>query len=339
MNKAARIRCEELAYIAKRELSMRQSKIPAFTLGMEEKKLRALVSDWNKTPEKYLSHSEQPLAYPEIKLTPPWIEFTSFLDSNDTARFHCTFQPQWRSGSKIGTIIIPHWNAAPEGYIAATKWIRRLLLPSSTLIYIPEYADGKQYAGGPQYNVLGPDIYKTIKRVQQDVLNIQYAGKWLRKQGCTEVGIWAYSIGSLRGCLASLFAPKLFDFFIWHFACDSFATAVMEGIATQKIATTLKNNISRTDLEYYWSIISPGHYAAILNHLPKATRVVQGKYDPILSPENVALLTAKILRFAPRIEVSTGEFGHSTLGKPLNAIKVLAGNIRFYYFQTGLRFI
>gem|GEM_PF-3521530 len=316
---------------------MRQFAIPQFTLGMPAQQLRETVDRWNADPSAYLSYEKRSL--PKAQINGPWLEFPSFIDSRDTARFYCAFEPKWRSGSTIGSIVIPHWNATSKKYISGTAWIRRFFIPTNTLVYVPEYHDGRLYAGGPQYHVLGPNIYNTIRRVQQDVLNIQFAAAWLRDAGCTEIGLWAYSIGSLRACLAALFAPNFFDFFIWHFACDNFAEAVMDGIATADIASAIKDNISRDDLEYYWSIISPGHYSDYLHLLPKATRVVQGRYDPVLSPPNVQRMTEKFRKYAPHVEVYTGEFGHATLGSFANAARVLSGNIRFYYTHTGLRFI
>ncbi len=166
--------------------------------------------------------------------------FQSFLDTKDQAKFFESKQPFYGRGEKIAFIILPHWNAFFKKYKTGTMFIRNFFLPVATYRYFPSYQTEKKFEGKSRYDIVGPNIGLTIKRVWQDVLNIQRFAQYLKSElGYEKVGIWAYSIGSPRGFLASIFSENLFDFLIMNFLADSFPQSLLQGIATQPVSKKL----------------------------------------------------------------------------------------------------
>ena len=131
-----------------------------------------------------------------------------------------------------------HWNGNFDSYNEVISYIRESLLPISTLIQVPAGRGLNPGKDSPEdYESVSPNIGKTILRTQEDVQDIQLMAKYLKeKLGYEEVGLFTYSIGSLRGVLASIGNPELFNFAVFHMVADSFSDAVMDGIGTQDIA-------------------------------------------------------------------------------------------------------
>ena len=104
---------------------------------------------------------------------------------------------------------------------------------------------GRAFSGRYRYDIVGPNLGLTIKRLWQDVLNIQRFAKYLKEDlGYEKVGIWAYSIGSPRGYLATMFSKGLFDFLIMNFLAFSFSKSTLHGIATKPVSREILKNLS-----------------------------------------------------------------------------------------------
>ncbi|MBW2990492.1 hypothetical protein KY348_02175 [Candidatus Woesearchaeota archaeon] len=296
------------------------------------------VKEWNSNPEKKLNYKNFNL--PAVSRKQDIIEFPSILDPQDTARFRFVRQPKWRSGHEIAVIILKHWDSEITKYYRGVRFIRRTMLPISTGVYIPSYQELNPVSKKiRQYNILGPNIGLTIKRVWQDVLDIQYFADYLKKEmGFNQVGVFTYSIGSLRGFLSAIFAPELFDFAVLHFIADDFSEAFLKGVSTQGAASVVNKNMSLQNLKKIWSIISPGNYEKYLSRLGKSTRIVQGKYDLVFGQENCARITRKIKKHAPYVQIEVGNFGHITVAEIEKTVPLMIRNLKFIYNNTELKY-
>jgi len=85
--------------------------------------------------------------------------------------------------------------------------------------------------------------------------------------------------------------------------------------------------------------MSPGSYADYLNQLPKATRLVQGKFDLVFGIENCKRMNEKIKKHAPFAQIEQGNFGHLTISELEKAIPLMVRNARFVRQATGLKLI
>lgn len=301
--------------------------------------LMNFAEEWNSDPEKKLNYNN--FYHPPLSRKKTFIEFPSILDKENTARFKFVRQPKWRSGHKVAVIILEHWDAESTKYIRGVNLIRRLMLPISTAIYFPSYMElNPQRKKMRQYNVLGPNIGLTIRRTWEDVLNIQYFANYLKKEmGFDQVGIFTYSIGSLRGFLSAIFAPELFDFAVLHFIADDFSEAFLNGLSTQEAADTVKKNISSLEtIQKAWNVISPGNYEQYLSRLPKATRIVQGRYDLVFGQENCRRFNEKIRKHAPHVQIEEGNFGHLTAAEIEKTVPLMIRDLKFIYKNSELRY-
>ncbi len=333
----------------------KKTEVPRFSfgtadLGLGEKggqaELENFVKTWFSDPyallnlESFSTGERLPCMKRQVEHAETCFSFESFLDRTDQAKFYQSKQPFYGQGERIAFIILPHWNAFFAKYKAGTTFIRRLFLPVATYRYFPTYQTEAEFAGKPRYDVVGPNIGLTIKRVWQDVLNIQYFAKFLKSQlGFEKVGIWAYSIGSPRGFLASIFSKNLFDFLIMNFLAYSFSQSLLYGIATKPISKRLLENLTEDQVEFFYSPLSPGYYSAFLPNLSQYTRLVQGKYDLVFGEDNSKRMVEELMKRASQVEIEYGDFGHTTLGEIGKAVPTILHNSRFVFKNSKLKLL
>jgi hypothetical protein len=188
------------------------------------------------------------------------------------------------------------------------------------------------------YESVGPNIGKTIFRARQDIQDIQFMAHYLKeKMGYEQVGLFTYSIGSLRGVIASIMSPRLFDFGIFHLLADDYSEAVMSGVGTTAIAHEIDSQIDYSLLRKLWSTISPGAYSQYFSSLPKNTRVVQCKYDFVFGLKNIKNINTKLLAQRPDIELELVPLSHTTLNHFPTGWKIMWNNIKYIYKHTSMR--
>ena len=301
--------------------------------------IKNLVENQLNNPETLMKVSDDPKLLETFKLTKDgFYEFPSVLDNTKIARFKYDAQPEKTVGRKVAIINVMHWNGNFDSYNEVISYLRNSLLPVSTLIHIPAGRGLNPGKDSPEdFESVSPDIGKTIFKTQEDVQDIQLMAKFLKeKLGYEEVGLFTYSIGSLRGVLASLGAPGLFDFAVYHMVADSFSDAVMDGIGTQDIAEKIGNNIDRDLLDDMWGIISPGRYVSHFENLPAKTRIVQAHYDFVFGFKNIENFDSMIQKKRPDIELVEEQVGHSTFGRFPLSIKIILKDLEFIYENTKM---
>lgn len=332
----------------KQKDKLSQYSIPSFDLGLDFlgidysknkniliSKLNEYIDDWFKDPGKYLELKEGS----SIKKNNNFLEFPSILNNSQITRFKYNPQPLKSPGRKVALIHLMHWNGRIKPYERIINFIRATGLPISTLIHIPAGRGLSPGDGDPaDYDMLSPNIGKTIFRARQDIQDIQFMAKHLKeKMGYEQVGLFTYSIGSLRGIIASIINPKFFDFGIFQMVADDFTEAVMEGVATKDIAREIDGRIDYQLLQRLWSTISPGAYSNFFYNLPQNTRIVQCEYDFIFGLENVKRFNDKIKKQRPDIAVEIVPTSHTTFGDFPYGIKVMRNNLRFIYKHTKMK--
>lgn len=336
----------EKKYMATILKKLEKSKVPDFCYGAKElilqfeeerKALNGFVGNWLSRPEDYLDYKKY--LQPPIKKDSKNYLFKDFINKEDLAQFFESKQPWWGRGTKMAFIVVPHWNADFRKYKFVNNFTKTFFLPAASYLYFPKLQTEKMYKKGARYDIVSSNIGLTIKRVWQDVLNIQYFGNYLKENlGYDYVGLWTYSIGSLRGFLASIFS-EIFDFCIMHFLTDSFTWAVLHGISTQDLSKELLSHISEQELEYLWSPLSPYSYEKYFNKLPRHTRLVQPKYDLVFGEGNNKRIVERFKKYAPFIDIEYGNFGHLTCVEIDKAIPSMYRTCQFVLNNSPLKFL
>lgn len=276
---------------------------------------------------------------PTISKSERFFQFASPLDPDKTVRFKHNIQLNGTPGRKVALIFVMHWNGRLRPYDSIISFIRATALPISTFIHIPAgrcLNPGED--GGADYDAVGPNINKVVFTAQREIDNLQVFARHLKEHlDFDEVGLFSYSLGSLYATLASVTAPNLFDFGVFHMIADDFTDAIMDGLATQKVAKEIEGKINREDLKKYWSIISPGLYADKFHFLPKHSRIIQCKYDFIFGRENVRKVTQKIIKKRPDAEIVEIPSTHTGLSAFPLGLQIMWNNIRFIYKHTKMK--
>lgn len=330
-------RKREIKYAEKMAKKQGKHKVPNFSFGTDQlvsgveandvAVLENFGKDWFQSPEQFLSYEKY--KEPEVRFKRPRFSFESFLNNKDEARFFESRQPFWRKNTETAFIILPHWNAFFHKYRLGTALIRDIFLPVATYRYFPYFETEKDYKDGARFDIVGPNLGMTIKKFWQDVLNIQFFAHYLKKElGYKYVGIWAYSIGSPRGMVASMFSED-FDFLIMNFLADSFSEAVLKGISTKDIASEILKNISSEKVDELWSPLSPGKYKKYLDKLPRFTRLTQPQYDLVFGEKNNEKMVEKILAMNPSVDVEFGRYGHITCKEIDKVVSIVKRNSKF----------
>ncbi len=325
-----------------------RSPFPSFDLGIKylqtdtlgstlsEHNLWQYADDWFREPEKYLRPEESQSA--QIEERNGFLFFPSILDHSQTATFKYNPQPNGTPGRKVALIHVMHWNGRLKPYNWLIGVIRSTALPISTLIHVPAGRGLNPGNGDPtDYDSVGPNIGKTIFRARQDIQDLQFIARNLKeKMGYEQVGLFTYSIGSLRGILASVMSPKLFDFGIFHMVSDDFTEAVMNGVGTTEIANEIRGKIDQQLLQKLWSTISPGSYAKYFSFLPQNTRIIQCGYDFVFGQQNVKKFNEKLTEQRSDIELDISPLSHTTLSSFPAGWKIMRDNIQYIYKCTRM---
>jgi len=317
-------------------------------LGLEDPKddgilwsnVNKFVDDWFENPRKYMSLDGMELPKDEeIKIKDGFITFPSILNKKETAKFKYDPQPEDKTERKVALIHVMHWGGKLKLYNYGITLMRDTLLPITTLIHVPAGREMNPGEDSPaDYESVSPNIGKTIFKTRQDVLDIEFMAKYLKdKLGYEQVGLFTYSIGSLRGILASIFAPEYFDFAVFHMVADNFTDSVMKGVATAEIAKEIKGKIDMNLLNTFWLTISPGRYSQYLDDLPEKTRLVQARHDFIFGRENVEDFNFIARKNKPDIEIANEDVGHSTFGHFPTSVSIMMNDIKFIYLNTLMK--
>lgn len=315
--------------------------VPDFDLGLHwlglkhKNEIPGFVNSWFKNPEHYLKHSR----LSPVKKWNGFFEFDSILDPSQTARFKYHLQPNGTPGRKVALIHVMHWNGRLSYYEYGINSIRATLLPISTLIHIPAGRGLNPGAGDPpDFDAVSPCVGKIVWKARQDILDLQNIALFLKQElGFHEVGLFSYSLGSLRSCIAALIHPGLFDSGVFHLVADDFAEALMHGVGTRHIAHKIEGMIEPELLTLLLKTVFPGAYEDRFYKLPRATRIVQANRDYVFRKPNVDAFTEKVLRVRKDTEVEIANLSHDTLGSFPRGYMVMLRNIRFIYENTLMK--
>ncbi len=339
-------RIKEIELRETRSYKELHSRVPEFCFG--EKNLKRIWSGEN--PSSFLArysshwfsnidrHISAPVGKTNLEKRRKYISFPSLLGKKE--RVLCKYSFQKRGpGKKVALITVMHWNGILKKYDKSISFIRNMLLPLSTVIFVPSHLNrGSDMKKAIDYESVGPNLGLMISRFQKNVFDIQELA-WILKNefGFDEVGIYSFSMGTCYSLPATLGNPSLFDFAIFHLLADDFYDALMKGVGTTRIADKIKNNVEDEDLRNILKILSPGAYEKKFKRLPEHIRVVQAKYDHVFGPKNVSSINKKVRTARPDAEIETEPLGHNCFGSFPFGLKILYNDMRFIYEHTGMK--
>lgn len=226
---------------------------------------------------------------------------------------HARFFPV--NEAKRAVIILPHWNAPRESYVALCKVLNRVGIAALRLT-LPYHEDRQPTELERADHLISANIGRTLQSIQQAVVDTRAAVAWLKEQGFERVGIVGTSIGSCAAFL-SLVHDANINAAVFNHVSGYCADVVWRGISTYHVRQGLEDFVSLNELREYWLPVSPMAYVQKLQKLPaRPMRYIYTLYDlsfPVdLSRETFAAFRQHNIKH----ETALIPCGHYTLGEP-----------------------
>jgi len=216
-------------------------------------------------------------AYPENNLT-----YARFFPANSAER---------------AVILLPHWNADSQAYVALCRLLNRLKLTALRLTLPYHEARKPPHLERADY-LISPNIGLTIQACRQAVLETRLAADWLVQRGYRKLAVVGTSIGSCIAFLTFAHDERL-AVGVFNHASSYFADVVWTGLTTQHVRQGLEPYISLDELRRFWSVISPQSYVHRLRRTNRKSLVISARYDLSFLP----YLTDQFHRELERCEV------------------------------------
>lgn len=174
-------------------------------------------------------------------------------------------------------IVLPHWNADAQSYVALCRLLNRFKL-SALRLTLPYHEARKPAHLERSDYLISPNIGLTIQACRQAVLETRLAAEWLIRQGYPTLAVVGTSIGSCIAFLTFAHDERL-EIGVFNHASSYFADVVWTGLTTQHVREGLQPHITLDELRQLWSVISPQSYVHRLQRTKRQCLVVSGKYD------------------------------------------------------------
>ena len=189
---------------------------------------------------------------------------------------HARYFPAANGGSRRrAVVVLPQWNADPDGHIALSRLIARLGI-SSLRLSLP-YHDQRM---PPELHradyIVSANLGRTLQVCRQAVLDARRAVHWLKQRGYERIGILGTSLGSCLAMLTAAHESEIKTAALNHIS-PYFADVVWEGLSTAHVRAGLDGAITLEQLRQLWLPISPEPYVTRMQD--KQALLIYARYD------------------------------------------------------------
>jgi dienelactone hydrolase len=241
------------------------------------------------------------LAFPSAVRTPH--------PSNNTvaARYFPDHSPQ---GRRRAVVVLPQWNADPEGHVGLCRLLNRFGI-SALRLSLP-YHDTRM---PPELSradyIVSANVGRTAQVCRQAVLDTRRAIAWLASQGYESIGILGTSLGSCLAMLTAAHEPLIRAAALNHIS-PYFADVVWKGLSTAHVRQGLDGHIELEHLRKIWMPISPFPYFERMRG--KDILLVYARYDLTFPVDLSRLFVDEFRRRAIDHELIVLPCGHYSTG-------------------------
>jgi hypothetical protein len=178
-------------------------------------------------------------------------------------------------GRKRAVVVLPQWNADPEGHVGLCRLLNRFGM-SALRLSLP-YHDSRM---PPELRradyIVSSNVGRTAQVCRQAVLDARRAIGWLASQGYESIGILGTSLGSCLAMLTAAHEPLVRAAALNHIS-PYFADVIWEGLSTEHVRAGLDGRIQLDALRRIWMPISPFPYLERVRG--KHILLVYARYD------------------------------------------------------------
>ena len=273
---------------------------------------------------EYTLHGDE-LTFPSALTTPH--------ESNNTV--HCRYFPvtsrKSRGASRAAVVVLPQWNADPEGHVGLCKLLAwnglsalRLSLPYHDRRMPPELHRADY--------IVSSNVARTVQICRQAVLDARRAIAWLAAQGYERIGILGTSLGSCLALLTTAHEPLVRAEALNHIS-PYFADVVWRGLSTEHVRAGLDGHVELDLLRELWKPISPRWFLERVRD--RQTLLVYARYDLSVPVDLSEGLVREFQESGAAHEVAALRCGHYSTGKA--PFKYVDGYVLIRFLKRALQ--
>jgi hypothetical protein len=228
---------------------------------------------------------------------------------NNTVRARY-FPDRTRRGRRRAVLVLPQWNADPDGHVGLCRLLNRFGITALRLS-LP-YHDARMPPELQRADyIVSSNVGRTAQVCRQAVLDARRAIAWLAREGYESVGILGTSLGSCLSMLTAAHEPLIRAAALNHVSVY-FADVVWEGLSTAHVREGLVGHIDLERLRRVWMPISPYPYVPRVRG--KQILLVYALYDLTFPVALSRKLVAEFDRHDIEYELTTLPCGHYSSG-------------------------
>jgi Alpha/beta hydrolase domain containing 18 len=215
-----------------------------------------------------------------------------------------------RTHSRRAVLVLPQWNAGPDGHVGLCRLLNRFGL-SALRLTLP-YHDARRPAELNRADyIVSANVGRTLHACRQAVMDARRAIGWLAGQGYDRIGILGTSLGSCLSLLTAAHEPRVIAQALNHIS-PYFADVVWRGLSTSHVRTALEGAVDLEQLRQMWLPISPQVY---LDRIAgKKTLLVYARYDLTFPVDLSRELVGEFQRRGITHELAVLPCGHYSTG-------------------------
>lgn len=277
------------------------------------------ASFWKHYAQTTVKNSDRFYAVAEISdynledLNLTWTSQTETASpENNVAR--ARYFPVENQKRKRAVVVLPHWNAPPESYVALCRVLNRVGIAALRLT-MPYHEERRPPETNRADYLVSPNIGRTLQSIRQAVLDTRAAVAWLKQQGFERVGIVGTSIGSCTAFLAMVHDANL-NVGVFNHVSSYVGDVTWRGISTEHVRRGLENHVSLEELREFWLPVSPAAYFEKLKNLPlRPMRYIFARYDLTFPIDLSRQTIAAFKHYGIKHDKTVLPCGHYTLGE------------------------
>jgi dienelactone hydrolase len=249
----------------------------------------------------------------DFALDGEWLTYPSALttphEENNLVRARY-FPDRSSAGRKRAVIVLPQWNADPDGHVGLCRLLNRFKI-SALRLSLP-YHDARMPPELQRADyIVSANVGRTAQVCRQAVLDARRGIAWLASEGYESIGILGTSLGSCLAMLTAAHEPVLRTAALNHIS-PYFADVVWSGLSTNHVRRGLDGHIELADLRRIWMPISPYPYLDRLRG--KRVLLVYARYDLTFPVELSRMLVDELGRRGIEHDLTVLPCGHYTTG-------------------------
>ena len=243
---------------------------------------------------------------------------------------HARYFPAASGDRRRAVLVLPQWNADPEGHAGLCRFLARTGI-SALRLSLP-YHDARMPAELDRADyIVSANVGRTLQVNRQAVLDARRAVAWLDAQGHERIGVLGTSLGSCLASLAAAHEPRIAAAALNHVS-PYFADVVWHGLSTEHVRAGLDGAVDLDRLRRLWLPISPYPYIDRL----RGTRLllVYARWDLSFPVHLSRRFVAETRRRGLRPQVFALPCGHYTTGEA--PFKWLDGYVLIQFLRRNL---